>query len=95
MSNYLHDYNNRPQLVPQPEKLPSWSYVLEAPRFAKFPSWLKDAVWGTDMKLEMEVDKGWLRETVRFKVTGPQAQLDRLMSAFEETLDDYNNRGKD
>lgn len=64
----------------------SW---IEAPRFANGPTFLKNLAWQLGLNIEIEVDKGWLRETVRFKVEGEEGKLRKFKVVLEEALQEY------
>lgn len=63
---------------------------IEGPRWAKFPSFLKDICWKMDLALELETEKGWVRETVRFKVVGTETKLRKFMRILDENINEYN-----
>ena len=66
------------------------SYV-EGPKWAAFPKFLKDVCFMYDLKvIYMDIDKGWIRETVRFKVEGSESNLRRLQKAIEIGVEEYN-----
>jgi len=66
------------------------SYV-EAPKWAAFPKFLKNTCFMYDLKvIYMDIDKGWIRETVRFKVEGGESNLRRLQKAIDIGVEEYN-----
>ena len=73
----------------------TWRSYIEGPRFAAFPKAIKNACWERSLKIHMEVDKGWIRETVRFEITGPSSKVRELQRAIDAGIDEYNNRGKE
>lgn len=73
------------------ERVGTLKSSVEGPRWAAFPKFLRDACFAYDLKiLHMEVDKGWVRETVRFKVEGSESNLNRLKIAIERGIEEYN-----
>lgn len=64
----------------------SW---VEAPKFANVPTFLKNLAWQLGINIEIEVDKGWLRETVRFKVEGEEAKVKKFISVFNQAAEEY------
>lgn len=64
----------------------SW---IEAPKFANVPTFLKNLAWQLGLDIEIEVDKGWLRETVRFKVEGEEDKLRKFKVVLDESLQEY------
>lgn len=68
-----------------------WVEVFETPRLARLPSFIKNACREGSLKLEISVDKGWFRETVRVKVTGPYLRLRALKWAIYSVIDDWKS----
>lgn len=66
------------------------STVYEAPRWAGVSCYLKDQAFLLGVQLEIEVEKGWIRENGRFRVTGPADKVDQFMAEFEEAGRRYN-----
>ncbi len=64
----------------------SW---VEAPKFANVPTFLKNLAWQLGVNIEIEVDKGWLRETVRFKVEGDEEKVKKFASIFNKAAEEY------
>lgn len=44
------------------------------------------------LKLVIDVDKGWLRETVRFEVEGSEDRVDLFKKELHLAMDDYQRR---
>lgn len=60
-----------------PEKvtyIDTWS----APRWANVESFVRDQCWALGLTVEIEVDKGWILERGRYRVTGAQAMIDEF-----------------
>jgi hypothetical protein len=73
-----------------------WRDVVEGPRWAAFPSFLRDECWKRDLdNVKIEVEKGWVRETVRFDISGPDDAIASLQRDIESVMVAYNNRGAD
>jgi hypothetical protein len=64
----------------------SW---VEAPKFANVPTFLKNLAWQLGLNIEIEVDKGWLRETVRFKIEGEEAKVKKFTFVFNQAAEEY------
>jgi len=64
--------------------------VVETPRWAKMPKFIEDICFTLDLDLELSVDKGWIRETTRFKVTGTEEKLNSFKEHFEAGVEEYN-----
>lgn len=65
------------------------SYV-EAPRWAKFPDFLKNYCFIKGLELELDIDKHFIRETIRFKISGSESELQRVKKVIEESIEEYN-----
>lgn len=63
-----------------------------APRWAKVPSFLRDQAWTLGLKIEVEVDKGWIRENVRFRVEGDAEKVKEFAARLEQAGNEYNSR---
>lgn len=64
--------------------------VIEGPRWAGIPRYIKNLCHIMDLKLDMEVDKRWLCETVRYNVEGSLEKVNEFNSQLESDLTDYN-----
>jgi hypothetical protein len=64
----------------------SW---VEAPKFANVPTFLKNLAWQLGINIEIEVEKGWFRETVRFKVEGEETKVKKFFSVFNQAAEEY------
>ena len=65
--------------------------VVTCPRWAAFPTALRDLAWQFDLELDIQVEKHIIRETVRFKVEGKDEAIARFASILKETIEDYNS----
>ena len=73
------------------ERIGTLKSCVEGPKWAAFPKFLKDACFMYDLKVVyMDIDKGFIRETVRFKVEGSESNLRRLQKDIEIGVEDYN-----
>jgi hypothetical protein len=68
----------------------TWKNSIEGPRWASFPTFLRDECWMRDLDLRIEVEKGWIRETVRFEIKGPKPEVDRFRQEVERAIEAYN-----
>lgn len=64
----------------------------EVPRWAGFPTFIKNLAWKLGLDCTVEVDKGILRETVRFKVEGYGYKLEKFAKILQDSMDEYNSR---
>ena len=67
-----------------------YSFVSSAPRWAKLPTFLRNQAWALHLELTLEVEKHWLSETIRGRVTGNQADIERFMEIYNKSVDAYN-----
>lgn len=66
--------------------------IFEAPRWAGGQSLVKSLAWGYGLKLDMDVDKGWLRETVRFHVEGDDQKVANFKRDLHASFENYQKR---
>jgi hypothetical protein len=66
--------------------------IVEAPRWAGFQTLVKDLAWGYGLKLDLQADKGWIRETVRFSVEGEDSKVASFKRDLYASLEDYQRR---
>lgn len=69
-----------------------WRHIIEGPRWARFPSYLKDECWERGLKLSLDVDKGFIRETVRFEVSGSQDAVDSFRKHILVAVNLWNHK---
>jgi len=60
------------------ERIGTLRSVAEGPRWAKFPNILRNRCYVLGLELEMEVDKGWFTEKVRFTIKGGESALRKI-----------------
>ena len=60
---------------------------ISGPRWANFPGAIRDGCWDKGIEIvKLEVDKGWIRETIRFELKGPRYKLNELMRDLEASF---------
>lgn len=67
----------------------SYRGIIEAPRWAGVPSALRDIAFMEGVDLKLDIDKGWVRETVRFSVTGESDFVRRFVRALSASINAY------
>ncbi len=73
------------------ERIGTLKSYVEGPKWAAFPKFLRDACFMYELKIiHMDVDKGWIRETVRFEVEGTESNLRRLHKTIALGVEEYN-----
>ena len=65
--------------------------VVEGPKCAKLGSFLKDEAFMLALDIELDVDRGWFRETVRYKVTGLRSKVLTFSDRVRASLKAYYN----
>lgn len=65
---------------------------IECPRWAGFPAFLRRLCLVHDASVEMEIDKGWIRETVAYRIKGPIAKIVTIQQEIEQSAREYNAR---
>ena len=66
--------------------------IITGPRWAGISTFIKDAAFGYGLKLNLDVDKGWLRETNRFEVDGEDGAVAKFRRDLREAILDYQKR---
>lgn len=66
--------------------------IVTGPRWAGASTFIKDAAFGYGLKLTIEIDKGWLRETIRFEVEGEDGRVEKFKRDLHEAMEDYQRR---
>lgn len=69
-----------------------WRDHINGPRWANLPTAIKNACWELGLNVKIEIDKGWIRETVRFSIEGSKDELEALREAFARGVSEYNER---
>jgi len=64
---------------------------IEASTFAKVPRLLRDVAWYLDVKLEMDIDKGWFSETIWYKVIGEESKVKQFNELVIKSIEEYNS----
>ncbi len=70
----------------------TFRYIIEAPRWAGLQTLVRDLAWGYGLKLDLQADKGWIRETVRFMVEGDDRKVANFRRDLYASLEDYQRR---
>lgn len=63
---------------------------IEGPRWAGTEKFLIRTANEFDLEIETRVDRGWIRETVYFTVTGSHDNLERFKSRVQRALLEMN-----
>jgi len=62
---------------------------MTAPRFARIPSFMKTLAWELGVTLDIDVDKFFLRETIRFQACGDSEKVERFADALNKAIDEW------
>lgn len=68
------------------------SYVRAA-RWANVGKAIRDAAWTLGLQADIEVDKGWVRETTRFCVWGDAEKVRTFWENFQQAIKEYEMDG--
>jgi len=60
---------------------------IESPKWASVPLFIKNLAFDLDLELQIEVDKGFIRETTHFKVNGEDKKIDKKFYVFPPSYD--------
>ena len=63
----------------------------EVIRTAGFSKAVKQTAWVIGLDLDIDIDKGWIFETVRFKVSGDDDKVRRFAKWYQDSINEYNN----
>jgi hypothetical protein len=66
--------------------------IVTGPRWAGISTFVKDAAFGRGLKLDIDIDKGWLRETVRLEVAGDDDSVVKFKCDLHDAILDYQKR---
>ena len=73
------------------DRIGTFKICVEGPRWARFPKFLKNSCFMYNLKvIDIDIDKGWIRETVSFEVEGSESNLRRLIKSIELGIEEYN-----
>ena len=73
------------------EGIATWNSFIEGPRWAGASKVIKNLAWMLGLELDMEVDNGWIRETIRFKVSGPLSKVENFRDSIVNAVENYNS----
>lgn len=68
--------------------------IVEGPRWAGVSTFIKDECWARGLDLKIEIDKGWILETVRIEITGDDAAVQKFHRELYASLEAYNSPRK-
>lgn len=74
------------------EQIDTFKSYIEGPRWACIPTYLRKLAIIVDVEIDVNVDKGFLRETVFYEVTGTESKLQKFKKIFAQSIKEY---GKD
>lgn len=62
----------------------------EAPRWANFERYLRETCFFYDLDYEIDIQKGIIRESGIFKVTGTDENIKKFINDYHQTAELYN-----
>lgn len=66
--------------------------VIQAPKFAKVPTAIRNRAWEVGLSLQIEVESGFLRETIRYAVTGEDDLVNQFYLDLKLAESQWNKR---
>ncbi len=63
--------------------------IAEAPRWSGLPSRIKNLAWVAGVNCEIESEKGWFREYIRFRVNGTKSQMVMFKDSYMAMMGKY------
>lgn len=70
-----------------------YSNVMECPKSAGFPTFIKDLAWELNLKIDIEVEESgfiFKRQKIRFRVTGESKEkMEQFVTAVLRSVEDY------
>ena len=74
-----------------PERLGTLRAWAKALRWAGVEGFIRTLAWEHGLDVDrMEVDKGWIRVTIRYQVSGFESDLHRFRRAMRAAVKEYN-----
>lgn len=69
--------------------MPVYRSYIQGPRWAGLPTFIKNAAFMNSLSVQIDIDKGFLRETVRFEIEGPIDRINAFKAAIQAAIQDY------
>lgn len=69
----------------------SFKSTITGLKCTNFPSYLRDVAFLNNLKLEIDVEKHWIRETTRFKLIGDKDVLEKVIKEIYRDIKNFNN----
>ena len=66
--------------------------LIEAAKWAGAQKLIRDLAWMYNLELDLQVDRGWFLETVRFSVRGDSDKVALFRDDLSEAILDYQRR---
>lgn len=64
--------------------------MMELPRWADGRTFLKNLAFATNCEIEIDSEKGWIRETIWYKVTGTCENISNFERRYDSVVNSYN-----
>lgn len=65
--------------------------IVEGPKFAGFPTLLRNYAFVYKVELTLDVDQGIWYETCRFEVSGDDKKVREFIQSVNSSIGNYNN----
>ena len=63
---------------------------IKCSRWAKFPIFIKNVCFLNDVEVILDIDKGFIRETIRVEITGEKLKVKKVARIIETSVKKYN-----
>ena len=64
--------------------------TCEAPRWAGLSTFVRDMAWEMALILDIQVERGWITEHVRYAVCGEQSKVELFETMLADAIRRYN-----
>lgn len=68
----------------------TYSQIVQAPRWARLSSFIRDLAFLYQVTLNIEVEKGWVVEKIRFIADGDPDSIDKFRGSLDDAMNKYN-----
>lgn len=74
---------------PVMERTATMDGIARGPRWIGLPSFLRNIAHVHGLKITMDIDKGWFKETVRYTLAGPLKELKQAEWKIDAAVKEY------
>jgi hypothetical protein len=74
------------------EPTATYRQIITGPRWAGVSTFLKDEAFALGLEIKLDIDKGWISETIRCECRGEPDKIMRMASIVDTAIADYSKR---